>query len=76
MKIATVNAQNAGLQISPIWAAVSWNASLMAGSISPRTANTIAVVTNDTQLAMNSLDLFMGRPLCADSYGLDGAARY
>jgi hypothetical protein len=59
MKIATVNAQNAGLQIRPIWPAVSWNASLMAGSISPRTANTMAVVTNDTQLVTKSFDLFI-----------------
>ena len=34
----------------------------MAVSMSPRTANTMAVVTNDTQLVMKSLDLFKGRP--------------
>src|SRR2546425_13348831 len=59
MKIATVNAQNAGLQIVAICSFVSWNAILMAASTSPRIANTIDVVTSDTQLATKSLCLFM-----------------
>jgi hypothetical protein len=59
MKIATVKAQNAGLKISPICSLVNWNAALSAGAISPRMANTIEVVTSDTQLATKSFCLFM-----------------
>src|SRR5688572_8228914 len=57
MKIATVNAQKAGLKISPICSLVSRNAALMAGATSPRMAKTIDVVTSDTQLATNSFCL-------------------
>src|SRR5688500_18581285 len=57
MKIATVNAQKAGLMISPICSLVSWNAALIAGATSPGMAKTIDVVTSDTQLATNSFCL-------------------
>ncbi len=55
MKIAIVNAQNAGLKISPICSFVIWNAVLIGPATSPRIANTIEVVTSDTQLATKSL---------------------
>jgi hypothetical protein len=57
-----VKAQNAGLQIVPIWPLVSWKVALIAVSTSPRIANTIAVVTSDMQLATNSLCLGMRAP--------------
>src|SRR4029078_400683 len=59
MKMATVNAQKAGLKISPICSFVIRNAALMAGATSPRMANTIDVVTSDTQLATKSFCLCM-----------------
>ena len=68
-KMATVNAQNAGLQMRPICCADNWNAALIAGSISPRIAKTIDVVTSEMQLATNSRDVFM----CESSR--DGVAR-
>src|SRR6188768_4508734 len=60
-KIAIVNAQNAGLQIRPICWAESWKAALIAGSMSPRIAKTIDVVTREMQLATNSRDVFMSQ---------------
>src|SRR4051794_33916991 len=58
-----VNAQKAGLQIVPICLALIWNVLLIAPSMSPRMANTMDVVTSETQLARNSL------PLCIDPPG-------
>src|SRR3954465_13668196 len=59
IKMAIVNAQNAGLKISPICSLVSWKALLMGAAISPRIAKTIAVVTSEIQLATKSLRLLM-----------------
>ena len=59
MKMAMVNAQNAGLKINPICSLVNWNALLIGPATSPRIANTMEVVTSDTQLATNSLCLGM-----------------
>jgi hypothetical protein len=59
MKMAMVNAQNAGLKIRPICSFVIWKALLIGEAMSPRIANTIDVVTSDTQLTKNSLDLFI-----------------
>ena len=56
MKIAIVNAQNAGLKIKPICSLVIRNALLIGAATSPRIANTIDVVTSDTQLARKSLE--------------------
>src|SRR5512134_2206830 len=59
MKMAIVNAQNAGLKIRPICSFVMWNALLIGEAMSPRIANTIDVVTSDTQLTKNNFGLFI-----------------
>src|SRR5688572_20016942 len=73
MKMATVNAQKAGLKIRPICSLVNRNAALMAGATSPRMANTIDVVTSDTQLATKSFPLSISVSVQQESvaaYGL------
>jgi hypothetical protein len=62
-KIATVKHQYPGLKIHPNCSWVRCNAPLMASAMSPRTANTIAVVANDTQLTRNSFGSSILRPL-------------
>src|SRR2546429_1605033 len=57
--MAIVKAQNAGLKINPICSFVIWKALLIGPATSPRMANTIEVVTSETQLATKSLCLFM-----------------
>ena len=59
MKMAIVNAQNAGLNTSPICSFVMWNARLSGPATSPRMANTIDAVAIERQLATNSLCLFI-----------------
>src|SRR4030095_13119465 len=62
MKMEIVNPQNAGPQIRPICSLDRWNAELMFPSMSPRMTNTIEVVSNERQLAMNSRFLFTPTP--------------
>ena len=62
---AIVKAQKAGLNTRPSCSFVSWKAPLIGPATSPRMANTIEVVTSDTQLATNSLCLFMPGLRCA-----------
>ena len=64
MKMAMVNAQNAGLKIRPICSFVIWNALLIDVAMSPRIANTMDVVTSETQLTRNSFRFCIR---CADS---------
>ncbi len=54
MKMATVDAQNAGLKINPSCSLVRWNTRERSPAISPRIANTIDVVTSEMQLATKS----------------------
>ena len=62
MKMAIVNAQNAGLNTSPICSFVMWNDWLSGPATSPRMANTIDAVAMDRQLATNSCCFFIRPP--------------
>ena len=62
MKMAIVNAQNAGLNTSPICSLVMWNDWLSGPATSPRMANTIDAVPIERQLATNSFCLFIQPP--------------
>ena len=53
-KMAIVNAQNAGLNTSPICSLVIWKARLSGPAMSPRMANTTDAVAIDRQLATNN----------------------
>ena len=62
MKIARVNARNAGLKTRPICSFVIWNALVIGPAMSPRMAKTMAAVPIEIQLATKSRCLFMVQP--------------